>query len=61
MQHAVDRRGADDACFSVAEDIGSTHIFWLKQTPAGWENLALKLGLDATDVPRTLSPEQLPR
>ena len=31
------------------------------QTPAGWENLALKLGLDATGVPRTLSPEQLPR
>ena len=31
------------------------------QTPAGWENLALKLGLGATDVPRTLPPEQLPR
>ena len=31
------------------------------QTPAGWENLALKLGLDATGVQRTLSPEQLPR
>ena len=30
------------------------------QTPAGWENLALKLGLDATDVPRTLPPERLP-
>ena len=30
------------------------------QTPAGWENLALKLGLDATGVPRTLAPEQLP-
>ena len=29
------------------------------QTPAGWENLALKLGLDATDVPRMLPPEQL--
>ncbi|QDQ74131.1 hypothetical protein FNZ56_09685 [Pseudoluteimonas lycopersici] len=31
------------------------------QTPAGWENIALKLGLGATDVPRTLSPKQLPR
>lgn len=27
------------------------------RTPAGWENLALKLGLDATDVPRTLPPD----
>lgn len=31
------------------------------QTPAGWENLALMLGLEATGVPRTLSPQQLPR
>ena len=30
------------------------------QTPAGWENLALELGLDATDVPRMLPPERLP-
>lgn len=29
------------------------------QTPAGWENLALKLGLDASDVPRMLSPDML--
>lgn len=31
------------------------------QTPAGWENLALKLGLAASDVPRVLPPERLPR
>jgi hypothetical protein len=31
------------------------------QTPAGWENLALMLGLEATGVPRTLSPQQLSR
>lgn len=31
------------------------------QTPSGWENLALKLGLDATGVPQTLSPRQLSR
>ncbi len=31
------------------------------QTPAGWENLALKLGLDATGVPRMLPAERLPR
>ena len=31
------------------------------RTSAGWENLALKLGLDATDVPRMLPPERLPR
>lgn len=31
------------------------------QTRSGWENLALKLGLDAAGVPRTLSPRQLPR
>ena len=30
-------------------------------TSAGWENLALELGLDASDVPRTLPPERLPR
>jgi hypothetical protein len=30
------------------------------QTPAGWENLALKLGLDATEVPRMLPSERLP-
>jgi hypothetical protein len=31
------------------------------RTPAGWENLALKLGLDATDVPRTLPADKLSR
>jgi hypothetical protein len=31
------------------------------QTPAGWENLALKLGLDASGVPRMLPTERLPR
>ena len=30
------------------------------RTPAGWENLALTLGLDATDVPRTLPADRLP-
>ena len=31
------------------------------RTLAGWENLALKLGLDASDVPRVLPPERQPR
>ena len=31
------------------------------KTSAGWENLALELDLDASDVPRTLPPERLPR
>jgi hypothetical protein len=31
------------------------------RTPAGWENLALKLGLDATDVPRALPADRLPQ
>jgi hypothetical protein len=31
------------------------------QTPAGWENLALALGLDASDVPRMLPAERLAR
>ena len=30
------------------------------QTPAGWENLALMLGLEASGVPRMLPPERLP-
>jgi hypothetical protein len=31
------------------------------RTPAGWENLALELGLDASGVPRMLPAERLPR
>lgn len=31
------------------------------KTSAGWENLALKLGLDASDVPRMLPADKLPR
>ena len=31
------------------------------RTQAGWENLALKLGLAASGVPRTLPAERLPR
>ena len=31
------------------------------QTPAGWENLALKLGLDASGVPRMLPADKLAR
>lgn len=31
------------------------------KTPAGWENLALKLGLEASDVQRMLPTERLPR
>ena len=30
-------------------------------TPAGWENLALKLGLDPSGVPRMLSPDRQAR
>ena len=31
------------------------------RTPAGWENLALKLGLDASGVPRMLPADRLSR
>jgi hypothetical protein len=31
------------------------------RTAAGWENLALQLGLDARDVPRMLPPERVSR
>ena len=31
------------------------------RTPAGWENLALTLGLDASGVPRMLPPDKLAR
>ncbi|MFT3897422.1 MAG: hypothetical protein QM719_06975 [Thermomonas sp.] len=31
------------------------------QAPAGWDNLALKLGLGATDVPRTLPADKISR
>ena len=56
-------------------DDGSGHTYWeielngagidlayvYVRTPAGWENLARVLGLDATGVPRTLPAESLPR
>ena len=44
-------------------DINGTGIdlaYVYVRTTAGWENLALKLGLDASGVPRMLPAERLP-
>jgi hypothetical protein len=54
--------GAGDTYWEIEVDgTGIDLAYVYVKTPAGWENLALKLGLDATDVPRLLPPDKLAR